>query len=223
MIKFTSATLVAILLLIVVPDARAGTLDVEILQNDTNNTGFLGSDVGQTFTVGITGDLDEFAVKLGRNTYLGDLLIDLRTTSGGVPTDANSGSNILANFTLSNSNIPAGTTSADLEWVNFALSSPVSVTAGNVLAVVIQPSPSATSIANLAWAADTTDPYAGGERYSRSSGSGTWGTVGTGWDLTLRTYVDRGAVVPLPSAAWAGLGLLSLLGAVRRYRGRRAA
>jgi hypothetical protein len=42
-------------------------------------------------------------------------------------------------------------------------------------------------------------------------------------ELALYDLEGSYEVVPLPSAAWAGLGLLGLLGVVRRYRRRRAA
>jgi hypothetical protein len=43
-----------------------------------------------------------------------------------------------------------------------------------------------------------------------------------GIDLTIDDVVNVNAVVPLPSAAWAGLGLLDIIGTVRRSRRRSA-
>ena len=222
MVKFNTVALVAVLLLVVAPGAQAGTLDVEILQNGSQSTAFgAGLDIAQTFTVGLSGDLDEFALKLGRYSYLvGDLLIDLRTTSSGVPTMPDSGANILTSLTLAHSDIPVNSQA----WVTWVLSSPFSVTAGDVLAAVVRPSPAAAFGNSPTWAGDlsTTDTYLGGGRFIRGSASG-WSLGGQGVDLTLRTYVNQGSTVPLPSAAWAGLGLLGLLGAVRRYRKRKTA
>ena len=54
-------------------------------------------DGAQTFTVGVTGLLTSVDLMVGRDSgsTTEDLLLDIRTTSGGVPTDPNFGSNIL--------------------------------------------------------------------------------------------------------------------------------
>lgn len=132
----TLAAVIAAGLALVSPTvAAAGTLD----QSQTNFDSALsiGDDGGaggprvaaQTFTAGLSGNLDQVDLHLRRaSPPMGEscsggsgVTVEVRTVSGGVPS-----STILANASVPASSIPTGT----FNFVSFALPFPPAVTAG---------------------------------------------------------------------------------------------
>jgi len=92
----------------------------------------------QTFTVTTAGTLNSIELQLSANTAPVDLMFDIRSTLGGVPTSPDIGANILGSVTVQASNIHVGglgpgvpLTSIDLSGEN------INVTAGDVLAFAI--------------------------------------------------------------------------------------
>jgi hypothetical protein len=152
-------------------------------------------DWSQTFTVGLTGTLTSFDVAIRTiSTAFSPLLVDLRTTSGGLPTEADAGANVL--FSTSVTGIPN-----DPNFTIHSFVVGVPVTAGDVLAIVLR-SDDLNPV--YGWAAVTTDSYAGGAAFRRLF-SGTWGTSTAGInELWFRTFVDQGTA-PVPEPALLGL------------------
>ena len=150
-------------------------------------------DLAQTFTVGITGILTSVEVLIRRESGITeDLLFDIRTIAGGVPTEADAGANVLANTSLSAAGIPLASEFVSVDLSSFGLA----VTAGEVLSIVLQ-----SDGANPAylWSGTAADGYAGGGTFRRFlSIPATWGTTGAASDLAFRTFVEP---VPEPSTA----------------------
>ena len=191
-----------------VPPMALGVLNV----GDENSV-----DVAQTFTVGLPGRLTGFDLWVQRSMAVTQpLLYDFRRTEAGVPTESDTGDNILASGTLdaglfevvSDSN----TTPADLLHID--LEKPFDVQVGDVLSLVLRSDdPSSLS---YVWRFGG-DAYAGGRSYSRI-GPRTWGGFPSSLDgdTVFRTYV----VVPEPSSVCL-LGFALLVGTARPRRRRR--
>jgi hypothetical protein len=158
-------------------------------------------DWSQTFTVGLTGTLTSFDVAIRTiSTAFSPLLVDLRTTSGGLPTEADAGANVL--FSTSVTGIPN-----DPNFTIHSFVVGVPVTAGDVLAIVLR---SDDEIEIYDWAAVNAGTYAGGAAFQRIGSA--WGAGGPR-DLWFRTFVDQGTA-PVPEPALlallvTGLGLVA--------------
>ena len=129
-----TCTLVAALLVLAfsAQEVRAASvLDQEFSPATSNITGFVGLsnniDRAQTFTVGITGLLTDVQVRISVDSTTTDpLLFDIRTTSGGAPTEADAGSGILFSTSIAPSAIGSG-----LSFFNVALGAgAISVSSG---------------------------------------------------------------------------------------------
>lgn len=130
--------------------------------------------IAQTFTVITSGKLSQVDVPVRWSEHFqpnAPLRLDVRRLHGSVPTEVDSGANILASSTVSSPQIPTKLTS-DVSWVTFRLSAfPVEV--GDRFAIVL------TSPTNQEyhWAGDLNWPpllepagtYAGGQAFSRGS------------------------------------------------------
>jgi hypothetical protein len=164
-------------------------------------------DWGQTFTVGLTGTLTSFeiAVRTAAAGATNPLLVDLRTTTGGVPTTPDAGANVLFSTTVSSG---IGTT-----FTTLTFAPGLSVVAGDVLAIVLRSNdPAIPGV--YEWPGTAAGGYAGGAAHLRL-GSGAWGTSTSIGDLWFRTFVDPGTTTPVPEPALAallaaGLGLVAL-------------
>ncbi len=162
-------------------------------------------DWAQTFTVGITGVLDSVTVKGGRaNLPIEPLLIDVRLTVAGVPTESDAGANILGSVVLAPGDVPQayGDIVADLS--GFA----INVSVGDVLAIVVR---SATG--------SSADPgyyelrgrapggYDGGGAFVRIGAGDTWHPYASfpTLDIAFSTYVnpvpEPGSIAILVAAA----------------------
>lgn len=170
-------------------------------------------DQAQTFTVGLSGQLTQFDLFIGRAAATtDDLLIDIRQITGaaGPPTEPNAGSNIVVTVTASAVSVP--TTPS---WNIFDISaSNIPVLAGEEYAIALRSA--SDDPVGYTWLATAADPYAGGSSYQRLV------TTGAPWqdssftkdvDLPFRTFV----AIPEPSFVF-GMTSLSLLSAMRRRR-----
>jgi hypothetical protein len=166
--------------------ALAGTLDQQ--QTDSSQPGgraiYNMQSVGQSFTAGITGGLDQVDLHLGKQsaTTTAPLIIEIRNMSGGSP-----GPSVVASYSLPASAITASTARG---WVPILFTAPPHVNAGTQYAIVAYSStPSASGVYGWSYT-DSTHVYAGGNSFStpESPPSTVWGVGGD--DQTFRTYVD---------------------------------
>ena len=130
--------------------------------------------IAQTFTVIASGKLSQVDVPVRWSEHFqpnAPLRLDVRRLNGSVPTEVDSGANILASSTVSPPQIPTKLTS-DVSWVAFRLSAfPVEV--GDRFAIVL----TSPSNQEYHWAGDFNWPpllepagtYAGGQAFSRGS------------------------------------------------------
>jgi len=139
----------------------------------------------QTFTVGITGMLDSVDVYIDRGAGIeSDLLFDIRGTTDGVPNDDNE--NTLVSVT-----VPYDTVPTTLGFFSIDISSyGLSVTEGDVLAIVLRSLPKSAS--DYTWYGTYTPPdgYANGDYYVRHTLT-YWTAPDSGNDdMVFRTYVE---------------------------------
>lgn len=130
--------------------------------------------MAQTFTVIASGKLSRVDVPVRWSEHFqpnAPLRLDVRRLNGSVPTEGDSGANILASSTVSSPQIPTKL-SSDVSWVTFNLSEfPVEV--GDRFAIVL----SSPTNQEYHWAGDLSWPpllepagtYAGGQAFSRGA------------------------------------------------------
>ena len=151
-------------------------------------------DIAQTFTVGQTGVLTGVEVFVRRSftpTITDPLVFDIRTTVGGSPTEPDSGANVLASISAAASSIPTVASFVGFDLSGFG----ISVTAGDVLAIVLQsdgPNPA------YAWGGTEADGYSPGASFRRTvTIFPTWMSTGFANDQLFRTFVEPSAAAPV--------------------------
>lgn len=186
----------------------------------------------QSFTVGLAGVFDHLDINLvapdifgnGSIYGSGDLIVDLLTTSSGVPTTT-----ALSSVTLLASSLPHTTNG----WVSIDFSSlALAVHVGDVYAFSIRDAGSngvGTPAHTDIYGGTTSPTYGNGQAWHMKSTDPSplhWtslSTTGASADLDFRTYVLAPTpvtrdpidnVVPLPTASWMGLGLLAGAGGI---------
>jgi hypothetical protein len=143
------------------------------------------------------------------NTFTNSLTLDIRTTTvGGVPTEADSGLNILTSLTLPAAMIPVSN-GGNFGWVTFDVPD-FAVTIGQVLAITMRTAAGAhygdADDIPFVWNADTgvgggPGTYTDGRAFARgvSAAALTWGDGATfsmaNTDYSFRTFVD-----PMPTS-----------------------
>jgi hypothetical protein len=175
----------------------------------------------QTFTVGITGRLTGFDLWIERVPGLTQpLLFDVRTTGGGIPTEADAGSNILGNGSVAADSVPFETglgllTLPDpihIDTNNLA----IDVSAGDLLAIRLSTSANPNIVNGYEWRGNEPGDYLNGAAYVRAFGrvgnSGGWHTQ-DGVDQLFRTYV-----LPIPEPSTFALTILALVALPTRRR-----
>lgn len=187
--------------------ARAAVLDQQYdfsssVANTTN--GNLG-EVGQTFTVGIAGTLDQIDVRMFRLSGIfdptGDPILSIYSTSGGLPTGSP-----LATATVPEASVPLNPVGTPA-FVSFDVSAAgLLVNPGDVLAFAIR----TTSEVGPYWLiTDQGQPieYAGGAAVSRFP-PGAWSAMSPPQDHAFQTWVTP---VPEPqSFVLLGMGVVAL-------------
>jgi hypothetical protein len=179
-------SVVAAVGLLIVPSASAtGTID----QSQTTTSGLSVTTAAsqwtaQTFTAGITGNLDQVDLFLFRVGSAGDLTVQIQTVSGGVPSG-----NVLASTTLAEANVSASSYS----WISVPLSPPAPVTAGTQYAIVLSaPRAAGFPSALYTWNFVFANPYSGGRLVLSSTSGSSWGdfaSVFDDGDTAFKTYV----------------------------------
>ncbi len=140
--------------------------------------------VAQTFTAGITGDLDQVDLVVFRFSTPGDLTVQIQAVAGGVPSGT-----VLASATVAESSISDVT--ATLISVPFA--SPAQVTAGTQSAIVVS-APNGSDrppfrTYNLSGA--FSNPYLAGTAFISGNSGLSWQFApGGDADLAFNTYVS---------------------------------
>lgn len=181
----------------------AAQLDQQQLNNSGGGSLFNSvSWVGQTFVPSVTGVLTQLDVSLfcflcsGTNP---DIIIDVRTTSGGLPT-----STVLATTTLT------GFSSGSSTFYSAMFTSPAMLTAGNTYAFTIH---GVTARATGTYAASfstTAAAYPNGNRVGSANSGSTWTVIGSGIpptprDLTFTTFMKLAQQIdfaPLPGRTY---------------------
>ncbi len=197
-------------------------------QSNTSNDGYIDAGFSalgwsaQTFTVGISGQLDHIEVDIYlRQSVPGSIQLDLLSTIAGVPT-----STVLGATSVPNSSVPYLFPDPPVHhaFVTFDFAAlNVNVTQGEVLAIALRSSdPQLIG----GWMGCGTNQYAGGEFFiDYSTAHVGWVAYGSG-DLRFRTYVDTpddgdgNNVVPEPAAlaVWSFLAIAGIGYGWRRRR-----
>jgi hypothetical protein len=147
--------------------------------------------VAQTFTAGITGDLDQVDLFLFRADNPGPLTVDIQAVTAGVPSGSVIASSSVAQADVNDSFTPT--------WISVPFSSPARVNAGKQYAIVL----SARSISSFlegiyAWNDVFGNPYSAGRVVISTTGGATWGDFASVFDdadAAFKTYVT-----PLPTS-----------------------
>jgi hypothetical protein len=180
--------------------ALAGTPD----QEQTNSSGAaMGVNSGgfpisaaQTFTAGITGELDQVDLSLAKNGVpVAALTVELRATIGQLPDGT----------VLASQSVPASSVAgSSLEFVPVVFPTPAPVVAGTQYAIVAY----VADTNGYSWGASPdagpgTGPYAGGEGYFADSSppSTSWVPFSSSHsiDYAFKTYVGPPTAAPPPT------------------------
>jgi len=162
-------------------------LDQQQLNSAGSGNGFDSTNwLGQTFVPAISGSLTRIDLRLFCSGCSGTdqpITIDVRTTSGGLPT-----STVLA------STVIPGFSSGVSAFYTATFSSPAALTGGTTYAYTIHLVTNRTGI-YAAIFSTTAGAYANGNRVSSANSGGIWTiptTSGTARDLSFRTFMNVG-------------------------------
>ena len=176
--------------------ASAGTLDQ---QQTISNFGGLQVDSGnskaQTFTAGITGQLDQVDLALSGMSVTTPLTVQIRDGSATAPGDT----------VLAGASVPTTAVTSSESFVPITFTSPASVTAGTQYSIVaLNGSPPVSGWFWYSGQAAPDSAYVGGKLYGVMNGTGTgpWAEGNPQADFEFKTYV----VPPPPPDPGGGSG-----------------
>jgi hypothetical protein len=200
------AGLVCVLAFAAAPAARAGTLDQSQTAGSNASLTFAGDRwAAQTFTAGITGQLDQVDLFLRRLGNPGDLTVQIRDTSGGAP-----GPSVLASETIPQASIPDGT----FTWTSVAFDPTAPSAAGTQYAIVLFAGTGSGELDpfnSYGWGANANvlggDLYLGGELQASLDGGASW--LGQAADAAFKTYVTTTTTIADLIESVEGLDLAS--------------
>jgi hypothetical protein len=176
-----AASLVAMFLFAATASAFAGTLDQQQTMSNTEAGLNSGQGLAQTFTAGITGDLDQADLLLRKvDSPVEPLTVEIRNAAGGQPGTA----------VLASASIPMSALGSGAEFVSATFDTPAAVTAGTQYALVAYTAHATNDCCGWAYQ-DATNPYAGGAGFNSNTFPplAPWGAQGGGDDYAFRTYV----------------------------------
>ena len=176
-----------------------------------------GQALAQTFTVGVGGTLtrfDAWIVYSGERYPVPPVTWEILPTSNGVPVESDTAS--LASGTFLSSVAPQ-----NWSFYTIDLASPISVSAGEVLAIVLSTPPGYNGV-SVSWQGEAQYPYPDGYAFVGTPvgvpgvNETAWSTSFlAGYDLGFRTYVQP---VPEPSSVFlVFVGVCALLAIRRRH------
>ena len=178
-----AVAIAAVAALVPAASASAGTLDQ---QQTISNFGGMQVDSafskGQTFTAGITGQLDQVDLALsGSGSPNSPLTAEIRDGSATGP-----GTTVLAT-----ASVPTSAVGGSESWVPITFTSPAAVTAGTQYAIVAHSASAGSWFWYAGQGATPDSAYLGGRFFFSSVGPpamGPWGS-GSPADLEFKTYV----------------------------------
>ena len=149
----------------------------------------------QTFTPSVSHSLKKVELKLLREGTIGDVTVEIRATTAGLPDGTNAvyGSALASKAT----DCSAVTTGAAGEWVAFVFAAPVNLTASTVYAICVACDTYDVDN-NIKWRTDTSGAYTGGQWCEWGAGP-AW--VGSNYDFIFREYGGPTIAGSPPSAA----------------------
>jgi hypothetical protein len=173
--------------------ASAGTLDQ---QQTLSNFGGLQVDSSnskaQTFTAGLTGQLDQVDLALSGMSVTTPLTVQIRDGSATAPGDT----------VLASASVPTSAVTSSESFVPITIAPPASVTAGTQYSIVaLNDSPAISCWFWYAGKTDTGSAYEGGRLYSSPNGppgTGPWFEGNTMADFEFKTYVTPPPPPPPP-------------------------
>jgi hypothetical protein len=178
-----TAVVAGVAALIPAASASAGTLDQQQtlldfggLQVDSSNS------KAQTFTAGLTGQLDQVDLALSGMSVTTPLTVQIRDGSATTPGDT----------VLASASVPTSAVTSSESFVPIAFASPASVTAGTQYSIVaLNESP---AISGWFWYSGkpVTNPpsaYEGGRLYTSPTGTAPWSEGNPFADFEFKTYV----------------------------------
>jgi hypothetical protein len=187
--------------------ASAGTLDQQ--QTLSNFGGLSVTKYAQTFTAGLTGQLDQVDLALSGMSVTTPLTVQIRDGSATAPGDT----------VLASASVPTSAVTSSESFVPIAFASPASVSAGTQYSIVaLNASP---PISGWFWYAGKTpdgsleSAYEGGRLYGSPNGppgTGPWFEGNTLADFEFKTYVAPPPPPPPGTGGGSGGGGTSATG-----------
>ncbi len=154
----------------------------------TRDDGMCFDGIAQTFTVGVAGSLtyvDLLVNRMADTTQ--DLVIEIRD-------DTPEGALLATSEPVPPAAIPVGPIDSDVvdtaEWITFTIPHPLQVDAGDVLALVVQPTPQGAGHWGFAYNRRYMNVYFGGHMYLTHSYDEHW-SRSDGHDLAFTTWVQQ--------------------------------
>ena len=161
--------------------ASAGTLDQQQTLSSFGGLQVASNDSkAQTFTAGLTGQLDQVDLALSGMSVTTPMTVQIRDGSATAP----------GNTVLASASVPTSAVTSSESFVPITFASPASVTAGTQYSIV-----ALNDSSGWFWYSGKTDTgsaYAGGKLYSSPSGppgTGPWFEGNTMADFEFKTYV----------------------------------